>query len=121
MLVVGCLESPQQFVECREHLFGELRRDQVLILPALFQNLRKPLAVRKGEQAVFAEQHDERGEDRPTGHFGHGPNGEGEVARTLAFGRVDETQARAVEQEADRHRNVGRRSRSKRAWGLTCQ
>ena len=102
-LVVGRLEAADQLVECCEHLLGELGRDEVLVFAAIGQDGGEPLLVGEQEQPLEGEQHEERGEDRSARDLGHRLHGKRQVSGRLAPGCVDQPEARAVRQEADRY------------------
>lgn len=69
--VVGGLEAPEQLVERVENLFGELLADLVLVAPAVCEQCREALRRQEGEQALFAQQETERGQNRPAGRLDH--------------------------------------------------
>ena len=102
-LIVRRLEAPQEFVQGRQHLLGQLRRDDVLVLAAVGHDGGQAILFLHAEQAIDAQQHVQRREDRPAGHRGHFGDGERHVAARLAAGRVDEPQMRAAREQTDRH------------------
>ena len=101
-LVVGGLEAAEQLVRARQHLLGQLGRDDVLVLAAVGEDGRAAAAFGQAEEPLLAEQHVQGGEDRPAGHLGHLGDAEGGVAARLAARGVDQAEVRAVDQQADR-------------------
>ena len=102
-LIVRRLEAAEQLEESREHLLGKFRGDGVLILSALCEQARQPLAVRQGEETIRAKEHEQGREHRPAGDIRHHGDGKRDVAGALTAGVVDEPQVRAVGEQADRH------------------
>ena len=102
-LVVGRLESANQFVKGRQDLLGKLRRDDILVLAAVGQNGGQPLLLGQREEPVGVEQHVQGGEDRPAGDLGHGRHGECHVTARLATRGIDKAEMRAVAKQPDRH------------------
>ena len=72
-LIVGSLKPAQQLVQCFEDLVSKLRRDDVLVLAAVFENRRQALFLSDTVEPLRIQQHVEGGEDGPAcdaEHFG---------------------------------------------------
>ena len=98
--LVRRLEAAQQLPERAEHLLREAPGDLVLVAAALGEQVAQPLAVGRGEDPVLAEQHVQRAQEGPAGDLRQPLDGEGDVARRLVLGGVDQAEAGAVAQQA---------------------
>ena len=103
-LVVGRLEAAEQLVEGGEHLLGQLRRDDVLVLAALGEDGRAAAACPAGVKSRSAQSSMCRAAKigRPATSV-ISATGKVSVAAGLAARGVDEPQVRAVDEQADRH------------------
>ena len=100
---VCSLESAQEFIERSEDLLRKRRGYLILIFPALAQNCGQSARSFKCEQALRAEQHVERGDDRPPCDFTHRLYRECQIAGGLTAWSVDEPELNAVEQQSNRN------------------
>ncbi len=102
-LVVGRLEAADQFVKGGQHLLGELRGDDVLVLAAVGQDGGQALLLGQREKPVGLKQHVQGREHRPAGDLGHRLHQEGHVAAGLAPRGVHQPQVCGAGEQPDGH------------------
>ena len=69
--VVGGLKSAQEFVECVQHLLGQLLTDLVLELAAVLKEGAEALRARQRQEPRLAEEQAQRRRDRPARCLDH--------------------------------------------------
>lgn len=99
--VVGGLEPAEDFVQGEEDLLGEEGGDGGLVFAAGGQQTVEVLAVGGVEDGLGPKKRVEGAENEASPDLGHGLDREGDVARVLLGGRVNEAEVGAVGEDAD--------------------
>ena len=104
------LEAAQQLVERVQHLLGQTLADLVLVLAAVLQQRREPLAARQAQQPSLVEQQPQGGADRPAGGPDHVRHPKIEPAGAFAARGRDQAQRETVEEQARRDAGVAQQA-----------